>query len=111
MFLHRLTDYPLSDLLHGFYGVAVCQLDPEPLKSTIIELRNRGVTSGLRTMRQPTPTMNRIWIATFPEMPAFTSTGFLETVPMWNLTNESNQNQPFWILLRWGDPALENMVR
>lgn len=42
MFLHRLTDYPLSDLLHSFYGVAVCQLEPEPLKNTIIELLNRG---------------------------------------------------------------------
>src|SRR5690242_20218955 len=42
MFLHRLTDYPLSDLLHSFYGVAVCQLDPEPLKNTICELLNRG---------------------------------------------------------------------
>ena len=42
MFLHRLTDYPLSDLLHSFYGVAICQLDPEPLKNIIIELLNRG---------------------------------------------------------------------
>lgn len=42
MFLHRLTNYPLSDLLHGFDGVAVCQLDPEPLKNTICELLNRG---------------------------------------------------------------------
>ena len=42
MFLQRLTDYPLSDLLHSFYGVAVCRLDPEPLKSIIVELLNRG---------------------------------------------------------------------
>ena len=42
MFLHRLTDYPLSDLLHSGYGLAVCQLDPEPLKNTICELLNRG---------------------------------------------------------------------
>lgn len=38
-FLQRLADYPLSDLLHSGYGVVVCQLDPEPLKS--IELLNR----------------------------------------------------------------------
>lgn len=42
MFLQRLTDYPVSDLLHSFYGIAVCQLDPEPLKATICELWNRG---------------------------------------------------------------------
>jgi hypothetical protein len=42
MFLQRLTDYPLSDLLHSYYGVAVCQLEPEPLKNTIVELLNRG---------------------------------------------------------------------
>lgn len=75
------------------------------------KILNQIVTSGLRTMRQPTPTMNRIWIATFPQSPAFTRTGFLEVVPMWNLKNKSNQDQPFWILLRWGDPALENMVQ
>lgn len=42
MFLHRLTDYPLSDLLHSAYGLAVCQLAPEPLKATNCELWNRG---------------------------------------------------------------------
>jgi hypothetical protein len=42
MFLHRLTDYPLSDLLHSVIDVAVCQLDPEPLKATICELLSRG---------------------------------------------------------------------
>lgn len=42
MFLQRLTDYPLSHLLHSFYGIAVCQLAPEPLKATICELWNRG---------------------------------------------------------------------
>src|SRR6266571_2596052 len=44
---------------------------------------NQIVTSGTRTT-PPTPRMNRIWIATFPETPAFSRTGFLEVVPMWN---------------------------
>jgi hypothetical protein len=75
------------------------------------KILNQIVTSGLRTMPQLTPTMKRVWIVTFPETPAFSRTGFLEVVPMWNLNNESNQDQPFWILRRWGDPPLENMVR
>jgi hypothetical protein len=55
--------------------------------------------------------MNRVWIATFPETPAFSRTGFFEVVPMRNSNTVSAENQPFWILLRWGDPPLENMVR
>lgn len=71
---------------------------------------NRIVTCGLRTL-PPTAKMNRIWIATFPKMPAFNRTNFFEVVPMWNPNTVSGENQPFWILLRWGDPPLENMVR
>ncbi|MEN6607328.1 MAG: hypothetical protein ABFD60_08780 [Bryobacteraceae bacterium] len=41
MFLQCLTDYPLSDLLHSGYSVAICQLDPEHLKNTICELWSR----------------------------------------------------------------------
>jgi hypothetical protein len=40
--LHRFTYCPLSHLLRSIYGVAVCQLDPEPLKSIIVERWNRG---------------------------------------------------------------------
>ena len=42
MFLKRLTDYPLANLLHSSDGVALCKLEPEPLKDLIIELGNRG---------------------------------------------------------------------
>ena len=72
---------------------------------------NQVVTCGLRTLPQPSPRMNRIWIATFPETPAFSRTGFLEVVPMWNPKSVSDDDQPFWILLPWGDPPLENMTK
>jgi hypothetical protein len=52
--------------------------------------------------------MQRIWIATFPKTPVFSRAGFLEVVPMWSRV--SAQDQPFWILLRWGDPLPENML-
>src|SRR6202023_2268859 len=42
---------------------------------------NKIVTGGLATS---VSRMNRIWIATFPERPIFSRTGFLEVVPMWN---------------------------
>jgi hypothetical protein len=70
---------------------------------------NQIVTSGIRTT-PPTPGMNRIWIATFPEKPLFSRTGFLEIVPMWNPKFVSDDDQPFWILRFWGEPPLENMV-
>ncbi len=73
-------------------------------------LLNQIVTCGTRT-QPPTPGMNRIWIATFPEKPLFGRTGFLEVVPMWNPKFVSDDTQPFWILRPWGDPPLENMVK
>ena len=45
------------------------------------------------------------------EKPAFSRTGFLEVVPMWNPQFVSDDDQPFWILSPWGDPPLENMVK
>jgi hypothetical protein len=42
MFLKRLPDYPLANLLHSDNGVAICQLEAEPLKDAIIELWNAG---------------------------------------------------------------------
>ena len=71
---------------------------------------NQIVMSGTRTT-PPTPGMNRIWIATFPEKPLFSRTGFLEVVPMWNPKFVSDDDQPFWILRPWGDPPLQNMVK
>ncbi len=44
------------------------------------------------------PGMSRIWIATFPDPPAFTRVGFLEVIP----TLPADQNQPYWNLRRWG---------
>jgi hypothetical protein len=43
MLLKRLR-YDIVNLLHGDDGVAVCHLDTEPLKATIIELLNRGLS-------------------------------------------------------------------
>lgn len=55
--------------------------------------------------------MKRIWIATFPEEPTFSRTGFLEVVPMWNPKFVSDDSQPFWVLLPWGDPPPAKAVR
>ena len=50
-----------------------------------------------------------IWIATFPERMTLNPTGFLEELPMY--PPDADLNQPFWILLRWENPPLENMVK
>jgi hypothetical protein len=52
-----------------------------------------------------------IWIATFPKIMGLTRAGFFDEVPMFNLPYVPGQDQPFWIMLRWGDLPLENMVR
>jgi hypothetical protein len=44
-----------------------------------------------------------VWIATFPGKIALTTTGFLEEVPVYASTTE----QPFWVLLHWGDKPLQ----
>lgn len=65
---------------------------------------NEIVMAGLLTAG---PSTQRIWIATFPEPPTFSRIGFLEVVP----TFASDQNPPFWNLLRWGAAPLANMVK
>ena len=52
-----------------------------------------------------------IWIATFPKIMSLTRAGFLDEVPMFNLLYVPGQDQPFWMMLRWGDLPLQNMVR
>ena len=74
-------------------------------------LLDQIVTCVTGTQPPPTPRMNRIWIATFPEKLLFSRTGFLEVVPMWNPKFVSDDDQPFWVLRPWGDPPLENMVK
>jgi hypothetical protein len=46
-----------------------------------------------------------IWVATFPSVAHPNPSGFLQP------TGAQNNNGPFWTMLRWGDPPLENMVR
>jgi hypothetical protein len=46
-----------------------------------------------------------IWVATFPSVAAPNPSGFLQPIGM------QNNNGPFWMMLRWGDPPLENMTR
>jgi hypothetical protein len=72
---------------------------------------NQIITSGLRMLSQPPPGMNRIWIATFPENPLLTRSGYLDAVPIWNPTYVAKESQPIWILLRWGDPPPEKMIK
>ncbi len=71
----------ISGSVLGGPGEPVFRFAAENAPARII--LNQIVTSGTRTT-PPTPRMNRIWIATFPETPAFSRTGFLEVVPMWN---------------------------
>jgi hypothetical protein len=75
---------------------------------TARSILNKIVTAGLLA---PAARMDRIWIVTFPQTPILSRTGFLEVVPMWNPKFVSDDTQPFWILIPWGDPPLENMVR
>ena len=46
-----------------------------------------------------------IWVATFPSVAAPNPSSFLQPIGM------QNNNGPFWMMLRWGDPPLENMIR
>ena len=48
-----------------------------------------------------------IWVATFPEKIAFTTAGFLEATPMYL----PGTDEPFWTLLKWGEPPFENMTK
>ena len=58
----------------------------------------------------PSPVkLQRIWIATFPERPAYSRTGLLEVMPVWSRLPPLDQ--PFWILLGWGDTLPENMLK
>lgn len=90
----------------GYPGEAVFSFAVE--NGPARKILNQIITSGIRTIPVK---MQRIWIATFPEKPASSRTGFLEVVPMLNQNVVSAQDQPFWILLRWGDPPLENMIK
>jgi hypothetical protein len=74
-------------------------------------IMNRIVTSGLQMLPQPPPGMNRIWIATFPENQVLGSDGYFEAVPVWNPAYVAKESQPIWILLPWGYPPPENMVK
>ena len=90
----------------GGPGEPVFRFDAEnvPARSILDKI----VTAGLKAAAH---SMTRIWVATFPEKPVLSRTGFLEVVPMWNPKFLSPEDQPIWILLPWGDPPLENMVK
>jgi hypothetical protein len=98
--------------LHGSIGSVLG--DPKPVfrfaaqNITARSILNKIVTAGLLA---PAARMDRVWIVTFPETPVLSRTGVLEVIPMWNPKFVSDDTQPFWILLPWGDPPLENMVR
>jgi hypothetical protein len=72
---------------------------------------NQMITSGLRMLPQPPPRMNRIWIATFPEHQVLGGNGYFEAVPILNPTFVAKESQPIWILLPWGDPPPEKMIK
>jgi hypothetical protein len=53
--------------------------------------------------------MQRIWVVTFPQIPVLSKTGFLEVALV--LDTVPAQDQPFWMLLPWGDSPLKGMVQ
>jgi hypothetical protein len=76
----------------------------EPARSIL----NKIVTAGLASS---VPGPQRVWIATFPESPVLSRTGYLEIVPVWNPDAVPVQEQSFWVLLPWGVPPPEKMVK
>jgi hypothetical protein len=81
---------------------------------------NKIVTAGLKGSGRPVPAARvsefvpqpkRCWIATFPDTATFTRTGYLEIAPMEDQKFLGYESQPFWILLAWGDPPPERMVK
>jgi hypothetical protein len=111
--LDQMVRYPKQN------GIAVSVLGSpnEPVFSFAAQnvparnVLNQIITSGLRILPQPPPGMNRIWIATFPENQVLGRDGYFEAVPIWNPTYVAKESQPIWILLRWGVPPPEKMVK
>src|ERR1035438_6743950 len=69
--------FGISGSVLGYPGEPVFRFAAQnvPARSIL----NKIVTAGLATS---VPRMNRIWIATFPEEPIFSRTGFFEVAPM-----------------------------
>jgi len=57
------------------------------------------------------PRAKRVWIATFPETPSFSRTGYVDVVSIEDPKFMPNESQPFWILLAWGEPPLPRMEK
>jgi hypothetical protein len=69
----------------------------------ILNIRDGSARSILN--RIVTVSKFNIWVATFPSVAAPNPSGFLQTI------GTQNHDGPFWMMLRWGDPPLENMTR
>jgi hypothetical protein len=69
----------------------------------------RTILNQMVRLEPKSPNMKQVWITTFPAAPEYSRTGYREVVPM--LNPKFVPEQPFWILLRWGDLPLENMVK
>jgi hypothetical protein len=69
---------------------------------------NKIVTAGLASS---VPGLQQVWIATFPESSVLSRTGYFETAPVWDPDAVPVQEQSFWILLSWGHPPPEKMVK
>ncbi len=50
-----------------------------------------------------TASKKEIWITTFPNNLPLNARGFWEVTPMYDPRYVKPENQPFWVLLRWGD--------
>jgi hypothetical protein len=86
---------------HGFFRFSV---ENGPARN----LLNQMVSVPKPTIPSPVK-VQRIWIATFPEKPTHSRTGLLEVMPIWSRLPP--QDQPFWILLAWGDTLPESMLK
>jgi hypothetical protein len=99
----RHPDSGYGGSVPGSFGEPTFRFAAEnvPVRTVLNEIVGAGLsTAALR--------MQRVWVATFPDTPTFTRIGFLEVVPDPKVA--SDQSQPIWNLLPWGDPPLENMA-
>jgi hypothetical protein len=109
----RVQQFVRTPELHGIAG-SVLGYPGEPTFNfaaqnvLVRSILNEIVRAGLSASA---PHMKRVWISTFPDKPVFSRTGFLEVVPIWNPQFVSNDSQPYWILLAWGDPPPEKMLK
>jgi hypothetical protein len=101
--------------LREFFSGAAAGLQHGVERSVIrlLQLPARSILNKIVTaeLGSSVPGPQRVWIATFPASPVLSRTGYFETVPVWDPDAVPVQEQSFWVLLPWGHPPPEKMVK